>query len=74
MNRPKIIINDLLLNEVIEREMNDTEFAQWELNKTHLEALETNKTARQTKLNSAITKLKALGLTESEAKIIIGIE
>jgi hypothetical protein len=29
---------------------------------------------RQTKLNSAITKLKALGLTESEAKIIIGIE
>jgi hypothetical protein len=31
-------------------------------------------TARQTKLDSAITKLKALGLTESEAKIIIGIE
>ena len=31
-------------------------------------------TARQTKLNSAITKLKALGLTESEAKIIIGLE
>ena len=31
-------------------------------------------TARQTKLDSAITKLKALGLTESEAKIIIGLE
>ena len=30
--------------------------------------------ARQTKLDSAITKLKALGLTESEAKIIIGLE
>lgn len=29
---------------------------------------------RQTKLDSAITKLKALGLTESEAKIIIGLE
>jgi hypothetical protein len=30
--------------------------------------------ARQTKLDSAITKLKTLGLTESEAKIIIGLE
>ena len=38
------------------------------------EAKETAETARQTKLNSAITKLKALGLTESEAKIIIGLE
>ena len=35
---------------------------------------EEQRTARQTKLDSAITKLKALGLTESEAKIIIGIE
>jgi hypothetical protein len=31
-------------------------------------------TARKAKLDSAITKLKALGLTETEAKIIIGIE
>ncbi len=29
---------------------------------------------RATKLASAITKLKALGLTEAEAKIIIGLE
>lgn len=29
---------------------------------------------REAKLDSAITKLKALGLTESEAKIIIGLE
>ena len=38
------------------------------------EAQETAKAARQTKLDSAITKLKQLGLTESEAKIIIGLE
>jgi hypothetical protein len=38
------------------------------------QAIETAETARQTKLDSAITKLKALGLTESEAKIIIGLE
>ena len=38
------------------------------------QARQTAETARQTKLDSAITKLKALGLTESEAKIIIGLE
>jgi len=38
------------------------------------EAKETAETERASKLASAITKLKALGLTESEAKIIIGIE
>ena len=38
------------------------------------EAKTTAETARQTKLDSAITKLKTLGLTESEAKIIIGLE
>jgi hypothetical protein len=37
-------------------------------------AMDSARSARQTKLNSAITKLKALGLTESEAKIIIGLE
>jgi hypothetical protein len=29
---------------------------------------------RETKSQSALSKLKALGLTESEAKIIIGLE
>jgi hypothetical protein len=38
------------------------------------EAKETAETERATKLASAITKLKELGLTETEAKIIIGIE
>jgi hypothetical protein len=48
--------------------------AQQAENQAMQEAKETAETARQTKLDSAITKLKALGLTESEAKIIIGLE
>lgn len=52
-------------------ELTDAEIAQREAEN---QAKETAKTARQTKLASAITKLKALGLTETEAKIIIGIE
>lgn len=47
---------------------------QQELDIAEQNAIKTAETARQTKLNSAITKLKALGLTESEAKIIIGLE
>jgi hypothetical protein len=39
-----------------------------------VEAEELAKTQRQTKLDSAVTKLKALGLTEAEAKVVIGIE
>lgn len=56
-------------------ELTDSEIATKEAEYEALQqAKETAETARQTKLDSAITKLKALGLTESEAKIIIGLE
>ncbi|CAB4161542.1 hypothetical protein UFOVP772_57 [uncultured Caudovirales phage] len=56
-------------------ELTDAEIAQREAEEQEIqEAKETAETARETKLDSAITKLKALGLTESEAKIIIGLE
>jgi hypothetical protein len=48
--------------------------AQQAEREAQLEAKETAETERATKLASAITKLKALGLTEAEAKIIIGLE
>ena len=38
------------------------------------QAREEAELARQAKLDSAVTKLKALGLTEAEAKVVIGIE
>jgi hypothetical protein len=38
------------------------------------EIISSAQTERSNKVESAITKLKALGLTETEAKIIIGIE
>ena len=52
-------------------ELTDAEIAERAEEK---EAKELAETERATKLASAITKLKALGLTETEAKIIIGIE
>jgi multidrug resistance efflux pump len=52
-------------------EPTDAEIAQREADyEAQIEATE----SRKAKLDSAITKLKALGLTESEAKIIIGLE
>jgi hypothetical protein len=48
--------------------------AELDARQADAEALETQRQERATKLVSAITKLKALGLTEAEAKIIIGIE
>ncbi len=56
-------------------ELTDAEIAAQQAEQDAIqEAKETAKTERETKLASAITKLKALGLTETEAKIIIGIE
>ena len=56
-------------------ELTDAEIAAQQAEQEAIqEAKETAESARQTKLDSAITKLKALGLTESEAKIIIGLE
>ena len=40
----------------------------------NLPTTEQQQLEREAKLDSAITKLKQLGLTESEAKIIIGLE
>ena len=52
----------------------DAFLAQREADLAQLQLQTEAREARQTKLDSAITKLKALGLTESEAKIIIGLE
>lgn len=61
-------------NEIEERNLSKDEL---DYRKTLDENIKQNHAlvaAREEKLDSAITKLKALGLTESEAKIIIGLE
>jgi hypothetical protein len=56
-------------------ELTDAEIAAQQAEfEAQQEAKEQAETERANKLASAITKLKALGLTETEAKIIIGIE
>jgi hypothetical protein len=67
--RPMVRIHDLATNEIIDREMNDDEFAQYELDK----AAELAKQAEaQTKAAEKEALLDRLGITADEAKLILG--
>ena len=69
MTKPIIRIHDLLTDEVIDREMNDAEFAQYEADQAaqaELAAAEAAKAAEKAAL------LERLGITADEAKLLLG--
>lgn len=62
-------IHDLETDEIIDREMNDEEFAEWqELQKANA----TEQAALAQKAAEKASLLKRLGLTEDELKTILG--
>lgn len=69
MSRPMVKIHNAETNEVIEREMNDAELAQYK-------ADEFVEVARQTELaakaQARLALLDKLGLSEEEAKLLLG--
>jgi hypothetical protein len=67
--RPMVRIHDLETNEIIDREMNDAEFAQYEAEQVAnaaRQAAETQKAADRAAL------LAQLGITEEQAKLLLG--
>ena len=68
----KITQHDALTNETIEREATPAELAAQKNLHDEFLANEAIKQNRQSAKDSAIAKLAALGLTEDEAKAIIG--
>lgn len=68
MSRPIIKIHNIETGEIIEREYNDLEFAQWEKDQE-------NEVARQAAKAQAKAKrealLKRLGITEEEAQLLL---
>lgn len=67
--RPIIRIHDMETNEIIDREMNDTEFEAYQAQQ------EANKVAEAAKAKAEADKaalLARLGLTEDELKTILG--
>lgn len=69
MTRPIIRIHNTETNEVIDREMNDSEFEQYQIDQ-EMEA------SRQVEIESKIIARQAildrLGLTADEAKLLLG--
>jgi hypothetical protein len=67
--RPTIVIQDLSTNEVIEREMNDDEFAQYQADKALQAARQAEAEAKATAKAALLTRL---GITAEEAQLLLG--
>lgn len=68
MSKPFIKIHNVQTGEVIEREMNDSEFTQWQEDQARNEA---RIQAEQEKAIAKTALLNKLGITEEEAKLLV---
>ena len=68
MSRPMVRIHDLLTNEVIDREMNDAEFAVYEAEQA---AQQTEKAEAKAKATAKAALLTRLGITAEEAQLLL---
>jgi hypothetical protein len=68
MKKPIIRIHDLATDEIIDREMTDAEFAQFQTDKA---TAETQAQAEATKAAEKIALLAKLGITDDEAKLLL---
>ena len=68
-SRPMVRIHDLETNEVIDRKMNDTEFAQYEADQAAQAARIAEEAAKAAEKE---TLLARLGITADEAKLLLG--
>jgi len=69
MTKPIIKIHNTQTDEVIEREMTNTEFAAYQLNQEKSEAKQAEAEAKETQRQAILDRL---GLTSDEAKILLG--
>ncbi len=69
MTRPIVKIHNTQTDEVIEREMNDAEFAQYEIDQAKFAA---NKLQAEAQATAKAELLDRLGITEDEAKLLLG--
>ena len=66
--RPMIRIHDLTTNEIIDREMNDEEFIQYEADQA---AQVIAKAEAETKATAKAALLSKLGITAEEARLLL---
>jgi hypothetical protein len=68
MTRPIVRIHNAETNEIIDREMNDTEFAQYEIDQANAVV---EKTEAEAKATAKAALLAQLGITEEQAKLLL---
>ena len=68
MKKPEITIHNAETNEVIEREMNDDEFAQYEADQAAQVAAQAEAEAKAT---AKAALLEQLGITEEQARLLL---
>jgi hypothetical protein len=69
MSRPMIRIHNIETDEVIDREMNDEEFTQYQLNQEEFAKRQAEAEAKKTQRQALLDRL---GITSEEAKILLG--
>jgi hypothetical protein len=67
--RPMVRIHDLETDEVIDREMNDAEFAQWQADQAAQAIAQAEAKVKETAKTAILDRI---GLTADELKTIIG--
>ncbi len=70
MTKPMIRIHNVETDEVIDREMNNAEFAQYKKDQAEFEAKEAEAEAKAAAKAAAQAKLAALGLTVEDLKAL----
>jgi len=68
--RPMIRIHDLIANEIIDREMNDAEFAEYQAKQAAQVIAEAEAQAKAQAKAAAESKLAALGLTTDDLRAL----
>lgn len=69
MTKPMIRIHDLATDQVIDREMTDAEFAAYEADQAVQAAEQAKANAKAAQRQALLTRL---GITEEEARILLG--
>ena len=68
-SRPMVRIHDLTIDTVVDREMNDEEFSQYQAD---IKAEADIKTEADARAAEKAALLERLGITEDEAKLLLG--
>ena len=68
MSRPKIRIHNVESDEIIDREMNDAEFEQYQIDQANWESEQEAKAEAKIKRQALLVRL---GITEEEAKLLL---